>query len=88
MTNTTTPLPASPGQLQFVGVLQRKHRLSDAALDTYCRETFGGRPLAELSRREVSQLLDAMVAWEQVPAELQRALGQQDLPGLEIGGRP
>lgn len=75
MTDHSTP---SADQLSYVAGIQRRLHLPDALLDNYCVGRFGRR-LAELTRREVSELLDEMVQWEQLPAALQRAKGQLDL---------
>lgn len=65
-------------QTQFVHDLQRQLRLSNALRDAHCLTRFG-RPFAELSRQEVSALIDELKAWKAIPAELQRAAGQRDL---------
>lgn len=65
-------------QQEYVAGLQRKLHLSDAALDAHCRRRFGA-PYAELDRGQVTQLLNEMIRWEKAPADLQRAMGQQDL---------
>lgn len=80
MTDRSTP---SADQLSYVAGIQRRLHLPDALLDNHCVGRFG-RPLAELTRREVSELLDEMTTWEQLPAALQRAKGQQDLPGFSL----
>lgn len=73
-------LPPTPRQWDFVRDLQRRLRLTDAALDIYATRTFGV-PLAWLDRSQISTLLDEMQGWTTVPADLQRALGQLDLFG-------
>ena len=65
-------------QREYVVALQRKLHLSDAALDMHSRRTFDA-PYAELERGQVTQLINQLLAWERVPAELQRAMGPQDL---------
>lgn len=75
------PSPSTPAQLDYVRGLQRRLRLPDRMLDEHCRGRFR-KPLAELSRREMSDLLDEMIGWEALPANLQRAMGQRDLPGF------
>jgi hypothetical protein len=73
--------PPSPDQLKFVESLRKQHRLPKPLLDNFCVERFR-RPLAELDKRQVSALLDEMIDWKQIPAQLQRAMGQRDLPGF------
>jgi hypothetical protein len=76
----STPLPPTPDQLSYVTGLQKRLHLPDALLDSHCITTFK-KQFAALDRREVSRLLEAMVRWEQLPAELMRAKGQLDLFG-------
>jgi hypothetical protein len=71
----------TPDQLAYVAGLQKRLHLPDHVLDGHGRRQFR-RPFAELSRREVSWLLDEMTEWEQLPAELMRAKGQINLPGF------
>ena len=71
-------IPPTLRQQEYVAALQRKLHLTDAALDNHCRDTFGA-PYQELDRGQVTQLLNQMVTWERVPADLQRAMGQLDL---------
>jgi hypothetical protein len=74
---TTAP---SPDQLAYVAGLQKKLHLPDVLLGRVCQDRFGRR-FPELDRRQVSKLLDELVTWEQLPAELMRAKGQLDLFG-------
>lgn len=73
----------TPAQTDFVRALQKQLRLPNFLLDQHC-QTRWRRPFAELTRREVSELLDELQAWKAIPADLQRAMGQQDLPGLAL----
>ena len=72
---------STAAQLEYVRALQYKLHLPDALLDNHCVSTFA-KPFANLSKRECSQLLEQMVAWESLPAEFARAKGQVDLPGF------
>ncbi len=72
------PMPTTEKQVAFVRALQRQHRLPDRMLDSHCEATFGA-PFAALSRTQVSALIDEMVGWQAVPADLLRAQGQMDL---------
>jgi len=74
--------PTEP-QMNYVRGLQRQLHLPDHLLDTHCQTTYG-QPFAALDRRQVSLLIDEMKHWTAIPADLQRALGQRDLPGLEV----
>ena len=76
-------IPPTIKQAAYVADLQRKLRLSDAALDAHCRRRFGV-PFVELDKQQCSDLLDELARWEAVPAELQREQGQVDLPGFEV----
>jgi|GEM_PF-6241628 len=72
------PMPVTEKQVAFVRALQRQHRLPDRMLDSHCEATFGA-PFAGLDRGQVSALIDEMVSWQAVPADLMRAQGQLDL---------
>jgi hypothetical protein len=74
-------LPPTPFQLDYVRGLQRKLHLTDRLLDNHCVTTYG-KPLGEMDRAEVSRLLDEMLGWQAIPADMQRAMGQVDLPGF------
>lgn len=76
-------LPVTQLQLDYVRDLQRRLRLPDHILDTHCASRFGV-PFAGLDRRQASQLIDELKGWTAIPADLQRAMGQRDLPGMEI----
>lgn len=75
---TVYQIPPTAAQRDYVQALKRKLHLTDAVLNTHCRERFGA-PYAELDRGQVTQLLNEMIAWKQAPADLQRAMGQLDL---------
>lgn len=68
------------GQIEFVRSLQKRLHLSDRLLDGHCVRTYGV-PFAALNRSQVSGLLDEMQAWKDIPAHLQRAMGQLDMFG-------
>lgn len=74
-------LPPTEPQLDYVEALRRRHRLPKELLDNHCVERFR-HPLTDLDRRQVSALIEEMRGWEQPPAELLRARGQLDLPGM------
>jgi len=80
---TVYRIPPTERQRDYVGDLQRRLRITDAALDTHTRRRFG-MPFAELDRSQVSMLLEEMARWEAAPADLLREMGQQDLPGFEV----
>lgn len=67
-------------QVGFVRVLQRKLHLPDTLLDNHTIATYGA-PFAAITVAQCSELIDTLLAWEQVPAELQRLTGQLDLFG-------
>lgn len=79
-------IPPSHKQVEYVSALQRKLRITDRSLDLHCNERFG-EPFSNLSRSQVSDLLDEMTGWEQAPASLQRANGQMDLIPPDDRGR-
>jgi hypothetical protein len=74
-------LPTEP-QINYVRGMQRQLHLPDHMLDSHCQTRFGHR-FGALDRRQVSLLIDEMKEWVAIPADLQRAMGQRDLPGLE-----
>jgi hypothetical protein len=65
-------------QVDYVRGIQRKLHIPDRLLDDHCTTRFHA-PFAELDRAQVSDLLDEMIQWETLPAELLRARGQLDL---------
>jgi hypothetical protein len=71
-------LPPTEKQIAYVRALQHHLRLPDRMLDDHAVKTFGA-PFAGLSRGQVSTLIDTLVGWEGIPADLQRAAGQMDL---------
>jgi hypothetical protein len=71
-------LPVTAKQDGFVKTLQRRLKLPDVRLDNHCDQRFG-RPYASLDRRQASDLIDEMLSWQDLPADLMRAKGQQDL---------
>jgi hypothetical protein len=73
--------PPTTKQDDHVRALQRKLRLPNALLDNHCIARFGAA-YAALDRRTVSELIDEMIGWESLPADLARAKGQADLPGI------
>ena len=73
----------TPKQTDYVRGLQRKLRLPDRMLDDHCTRRFGV-PFRDLDRAQVSALLDELIGWQAIPAELQVAQGQTRLPGLEL----
>lgn len=76
-------LPVTQPQIDYVNILCRKHKLTLSLLDAFCVQEFGAH-WRELDRAQASQLIDRMKAWETLPADLQRAMGQRDLPGFGV----
>lgn len=71
----------TPRQDEFVRSLQRQHHLPNALLDNHCVQRFG-KPYGRIDRAQASALIDEMLSWEALPADLARAKGQSDLPGF------
>lgn len=65
-------------QLDGIHDLQRRLHLSNAALDSLCEDRFGC-PFSRITRDQASTLIDEMKHWTEVPADLRREMGQQDL---------
>lgn len=65
-------------QDEYVRALQKRLRLPNGVLDTHCLATFGAA-YAALTRRDVTVLIDQLLGWKSIPADLQRSMGQQDL---------
>lgn len=70
-------------QTDYIVALQRQLHLSGPLLDLHCQRRYG-RPFAGIDRAEASSLIDELQRWRAIPADLLRALGQRDLPGLEV----
>jgi hypothetical protein len=77
-----TPLVPIPepteAQIAYVRSLQRQLHLPDRMLDDHTVRTFG-KKFSALNRNQVSQLLDELIDWQDLPADMKRAMGQQDL---------
>jgi hypothetical protein len=76
--------PPSPEQIEYVRGLQKRLHFPNWILDNHCVGEFQ-KPFAQLDRREMSLLLEQMISWEQLPADLMRAKGQIDLFEMEVG---
>ena len=74
-------LPPTDNQIAYVRGIQRRLHLPDRMFDDHCVARFR-LPFAAMDRAQVSLLLDEMIGWEAVPADMARAMGQRDLPGL------
>lgn len=68
-------------QVDYVRSLQKKLRLPNTLLDGHCIRKYDG-PFASLDIRQVTLLLNEMIGWKAIPADLQREQGQRDLPGF------
>jgi hypothetical protein len=73
--------PISNGQLNYARDLARRLHLPERMLDDHCVQRFG-KPLIALSITDGRDLLHEMLTWKDLPAQMQRAKGQQDLPGF------
>jgi hypothetical protein len=67
-------------QTNYISVLKSKHGLPDWLFEQHCQNRFG-QPYTDLTRIQVSSLIDEMSGWDALPAELQRLKGQLDLFG-------
>jgi len=76
----TPPNPPTEAMVNYVRVLQKKHHLPNDLLDNHCIERFG-LAFSKLAFRQVSELIDEMIEWGSLPADLMRAKGQLDLFG-------
>lgn len=76
-----TARPRTDPQMGYVESLRVKLRLPKTLLDNHCEARFG-QPLERLNRAQVSGLINEMKGWVTIPAEMQRQMGQQDLPGM------
>lgn len=65
-------------QIEYVRGLQKKLRITEAMLNSHCQRKYDS-PFAALDIRQASTLIDEMIGWKAVPAELQREQGQMDL---------
>lgn len=71
-------LPPTEKQLAFVEALRTKLRLPKDLLDNHCVTTYR-MPLKDLDKARVSRLIDELLGWEAIPADLERRRGQLDL---------
>jgi hypothetical protein len=65
-------------QLDYVKAIQRRLHLPDRMLNDHCIIRFECE-FDGLNRSQVSALLDELIAWDELPADYQRAKGQMDL---------
>lgn len=70
--------PATDKQDAYIRALQKKLSLPDALLDNHCITKFRV-PYRALDKWQASALIDEMIGWERLPADLARAKGQRDL---------
>jgi hypothetical protein len=68
-------------QVAYRDDLARRLSIAPAQLEAFCRARYHV-PLAELSRADCSLLIAQLEAWADDPADLYRARGQIDLPGM------
>ncbi|MCA9878489.1 MAG: hypothetical protein KC442_11925 [Thermomicrobiales bacterium] len=73
----------TPKQADYIALLQQRLHMSDELLDLHCRSRFNRR-FDQLTKRDVSNLITEMAAWEQLPPALQIAKGQAALPGMAV----
>lgn len=73
-----SPRPATDDQMKFIRALQSKLKLNDATMDIQSKRMFGV-PVAEITIKQASMLIDELKTWKDVPAALRRAMGQADL---------
>jgi len=72
----------TPAQEDYIRALQHKLHLPNHVLDLHTMTRYGA-PFVNLDRSQVSALIDEMKDWRTIPAELRRAMGQIDIPGLD-----
>lgn len=75
MTSTFGP---TDKQIAYVRGMQRRLHLTNALLDNHCQQQWAA-PFAELPKDLVSRLIDEMVQWDRIPAQLLREAGQTDM---------
>lgn len=71
-------LPPTEKQVDYIRALQRRLHLPDRMLNDHCVKKYR-KPFARLNRSEASALIDDLAAWNELPADMQRAMGQMDL---------
>lgn len=76
-----TNRPITEPQMLYLRAMQRKLKLPDRMIDDLCVQRFKRR-FAELDIRQASALIEEMKEWQAIPAQLQREMGQVDLPGF------
>lgn len=74
---TFTVVPSEP-QLRYVKALCRRLNVPEHLLDNHCVQRFG-KPFNKITMSECSLLIDELKDWTALPADMQRAMGQQDL---------
>jgi len=76
---------ATDAQNDFIEGLRKQLHISRALLSSHTQRAYG-HPVEALTKRDASLLIDEMLSWREggkgLPADLQRAAGQADLPGF------
>lgn len=76
----------SEKQVDYVHGLRKKLRMTMPTLEGHCQRKYES-PFASLDRAQVSSLIEEMLGWVDVPANLLRDQGQMDLPDPAIAER-
>lgn len=71
----------TPEQTAYVRTLQKQLRLTTPLMDAQCQQMFS-RPYAEVTKWQCSALIDELIGWKAIPADLERLRGQMDLFSL------
>jgi hypothetical protein len=76
----------TPDQRKFIRHLRRQNDVTEPQLNWFVQTHFGitdTDAVDALTTKEASRLIDLMKDWRGAPADVRRAFGQLDLPGVE-----
>lgn len=87
MTQPYRKPPMTAKQHNLIRIKQRELSLPDDILDAYCRQQFNAG-FEAIDIRQASELIERMLAWKTLPAELMRLKGQLDLIPEDVHDEP
>lgn len=76
-TDTSGP-PMTDKQKSYILALCRHLHMPGRMMDDWLRATYG-RHLEDLTIAQASAVIDTLAGWEDIPPDIRRASGQQDL---------
>lgn len=76
--NASLIVAPTPPQLEYIESIRKRLHLPVHMLDGHCVQRFG-KPFSRLTKSDASALLDEMIEWQELPRDMQIAMGQREL---------